>query len=301
VPYAVFGTAPSMNGYTSVSAAITVEGHKKSLPATAAAGVFLDLETLSAAPARLIQAGFGDSVCRSTAQTDWLMAHLLLDQPYRRVPFQLLLEDEETLFAKAADLLHGDLDAMECLARTLVLSGFGMTICGGSYPASQGEHLISHYIEMIGDPALPSAYHGEQVAVTTLTMARLQERMLRGPAPALRASSVTETDLIRHFGPELGHHCWHNFKDKILDSARAIALSGRLAAEWPVMTAALREVARPPQQIAEALRAVGAPRTPTDFGLPAAFYRQAVLHAREIRDRFTFLDLAAESGRLDPA
>jgi len=28
------------------------------------------------------------------------------------------------------------------LARTLVLSGFGMTICGGSYPASQGEHLM---------------------------------------------------------------------------------------------------------------------------------------------------------------
>ena len=29
------------------------------------------------------------------------------------------------------------------------------------------------------------------------------------------------------------------------------------------------------------------------------FYRGAVLHAREIRDRFTFLDLAADSGLLD--
>ena len=34
-PYAVFGTAPSMNGYTSVSAAITEQGHKMSLPAAA--------------------------------------------------------------------------------------------------------------------------------------------------------------------------------------------------------------------------------------------------------------------------
>ena len=32
-PYAVFATAPSMNGYTSKNAAITVDGHKKSLPA----------------------------------------------------------------------------------------------------------------------------------------------------------------------------------------------------------------------------------------------------------------------------
>ena len=34
-PYAVFATAPSMNGYTSKNAAITVDGHKKSLPAGA--------------------------------------------------------------------------------------------------------------------------------------------------------------------------------------------------------------------------------------------------------------------------
>ena len=42
---------------------------------------------------------------------------------------------------------------MRALARTLVLSGIGMTICGGSYPASQGEHLISHYIDMLSAPA----------------------------------------------------------------------------------------------------------------------------------------------------
>jgi hypothetical protein len=32
-PYVVFATAPSMNGYTSMNAAITVHGHKKTLPA----------------------------------------------------------------------------------------------------------------------------------------------------------------------------------------------------------------------------------------------------------------------------
>ncbi|MEO7761159.1 MAG: iron-containing alcohol dehydrogenase, partial [Casimicrobiaceae bacterium] len=35
-PFAVFATAPSMNGYTSANAAITVRGHKKTLPATLA-------------------------------------------------------------------------------------------------------------------------------------------------------------------------------------------------------------------------------------------------------------------------
>ena len=93
-PYAVFGTAPSMNGFTSVNAAITVNGLKRSLPAAAPVGVFLDLKVLSAAPKRMILSGLGDSLCRPTAQTDWLLAHLLLDQPYRELPFALLAEDE---------------------------------------------------------------------------------------------------------------------------------------------------------------------------------------------------------------
>ena len=41
------------------------------------------------------------------------------------------------------------------------------------------------------------------------------------------------------------------------------------------------------------------PRTPEDLGWPRASYRTAVRHAREIRNRYTFLDLAADSGVLD--
>ena len=76
-PYAVFGTAPSMNGYTSANAAITVNGLKKSLAATMPAGVFLDLAVLAAAPPRMIRSGLGDSLCRPTAQADWLLSHRL--------------------------------------------------------------------------------------------------------------------------------------------------------------------------------------------------------------------------------
>ena len=108
----------------------------------------MDLAVLAAAPARMIRAGLGDSLCRSTAQADWLLSHHLFGTPYRRAPFALLAEDEPALLDDPEALLRGDPDAMRALARTLVLSGLGMTICDGSYPASQGEHLISHYIDM---------------------------------------------------------------------------------------------------------------------------------------------------------
>jgi glycerol-1-phosphate dehydrogenase [NAD(P)+] len=298
-PYAAFGTAPSMNGYTSVAAAITVHGHKKSLPAAAPLGVFLDLDVLAAAPARMIRSGLGDSICRPTAQADWLLAHLLLGHPYRRLPFLLLEADETKLLASAGSLTAGDTGAIELLARTLILSGFGMTLCGGSYPASQGEHLISHYIDMMGDPAWPQSFHGEHIAVTALTMARLQEAMTAGEAPVLSPTRLTRAELERHFGPELGASCWTAFSRKAMDGPGAAALNARLAKQWPEIRMALKGAMRPSVEMARALTAAGAPVRPRDIHLPEAFYRQAVRHAREIRDRYTFLDLAAESGRLD--
>jgi glycerol-1-phosphate dehydrogenase [NAD(P)+] len=101
---------------------------------------FFDLGVRAAAPLRLIRAGLGDRICRPTAQADWLLSHLVLDRRYREAPFALLSGDEPALLAEPRALVSGDLAAMRSLVRTLVLSGFGMTLSGGSYPASQGEH-----------------------------------------------------------------------------------------------------------------------------------------------------------------
>ena len=298
-PYAVFATAPSMNGYTSANAAITEDGHKKSLPARAASGVFMDLDVLTAAPIRMIRAGLGDSICRSTAQADWLLAHLLLDAPYREAPFALLADDEEALLAAPEALTSGDRAAMTRLARTLVLSGLGMTICGGSDPASQGEHLISHYCEMMGGPARTSLLHGEQIAVTTLTMARLQQRMLDGPPPEVWAGGPGADDLVARFGAEAGVACWALFAKKRLTGARAERLNTRLSRDWEAIRRRIRAVTRPADILEDVLRRAGAPTTHGDLGWSEAFYRDAVRHARELRDRYTFLDLAADSGMFE--
>ena len=297
--YTVFATAPSMNGYTSVNAAIMVEGHKKSLPAQSASGVFFDLEVLAAAPVRLIRAGLGDSVCRCTAQADWLLAHLLLGRPYRAAPFALLAEDEPHLVAAPEALVGGDTAAIRHLVGTLVLSGFGMTLCGGSDPASQGEHLISHYADMMADPSWPKSFHGEQIGVTTLSMAGLQAGLLDGPAPRIHASQVDEAALIDHFGPQLGRSCWQEFRQKRVDPRAASQLNHCLAERWDEIRQRIAAIHRPLQQLREILERAGAATGPEALGWPREFYGEAVRHAREIRNRYTFLDLAADGGMLD--
>jgi glycerol-1-phosphate dehydrogenase [NAD(P)+] len=298
-PYAAFATAPSMDGYTSINAAITEDGHKKSLPAQAPAGVFMDLEILAAAPARMIRAGLGDAICRPTANADWLLSHLLFDGPYREAPFHLLDDEEDALFAAPEALMSGDPDAMARLARTLILSGFGMTICGGSYPASQGEHLISHYCEMMAGPALPLPLHGEQIAVTTLTMVRLQQLMLERPPPQVRPGGPGEDDFTARFGADTGASCWTQFNEKRLTVERAETLNARLSRDWEAIRRRIKAATRPVDFLQDVLRRAGAPTRHGDLGWTEAFYRDAVRHARELRDRYTFLDLAADSGMFE--
>jgi glycerol-1-phosphate dehydrogenase [NAD(P)+] len=294
-PWVVFGTAPSMNGYTSVSAAITEHGHKKSLPAVAARGVFLDLDVLAAAPRHMIAAGLGDSICRPTAQFDWWLSHRLLDTPYRRVPFDLLAHDEDALLDSAAGLVRGDIAALERLARTLVLSGLGMTLVGGSWPASQGEHLVSHLLEMRPDPTWPPALHGEQIAVTTLTLARLQAAFVAQAAPRFAPPVLSREDYHARFGADLGASCWVASAAKRFDAAQVAAIDTRLRAVWPELRTQLGAMSRPVEQIDAALAAAGAPRTPARLGIAETDYAAAVRDARLIRDRFTVLDVLADA------
>jgi len=280
-PYVVFGTAPSMNGYTAASASIISAGVKHSVPARAPAGAFFDLEVACRAPVPLIRAGIGECICRPTAQADWLLAHLLLDRPYREAPFALLAADEPELYAHSGAAVAGDLDTMARLVRLLVLSGLGMSLCGGSEPASQGEHMIAHYLEMMW-PEPEAAYHGEQTGVCAIAMAELQARLLAVDAPPpLRPSRTDEADFIAEFGPERGPAAWTRFCRKRLGADRVGGVNARLA-RWDELRARLSAVARPPDE----LRAV--------IGWSAEQFDRACRGARLLRDRFSFLDLAAE-------
>ena len=55
----------------------------------------------------------------------------------------------------------------------------------------------------------------------------------------------------------------------------------------------------PSSRIADVLRRAGVPATPRDLGLTDEFFGRAVREARFLRDRYTFLDLAADARCLD--
>jgi glycerol-1-phosphate dehydrogenase [NAD(P)+] len=273
------------------TASLSAAGHKRTLAAACPRAALFDLQVLASAPVRLIRAGIGDVLCRTTAQADWLLAHLLRGTSYDEVPFRWQAADEPALLRDAAAMVAGEPEAIRALTRLLVLSGLGMVLAGSSAPGSQAEHLISHYLDMMDHDH--RRLHGAQVGVATLSVSRLQHEIIGAEEPPpLRAPRINEAAVLSHFGAELGAQCLAELRAKAPEEGDA-----RLA--WPLITARLRQVMLPTANLYATLAAAGAPTTAADLGVPQRLYRDALLHAREIRNRYTILDFAAETGRLE--
>jgi glycerol-1-phosphate dehydrogenase [NAD(P)+] len=296
--YSVFPTSPQL-AYGTPTASISFGGFKKSITALPAQGVFFDLSVVSQCPIRLTRSAFADLICRTTAQVDWLMSHLLFGTQYHEVPYILLAYEEDALFGQAKALQDNDLDAFGILVRTCALMGLAICIANTSHPGSMGEHMMSHYIDMFFNDVNPNTLHGEQVGVASLTMSRLQNRILNEKNPPnLAPTQIDETGMYARYGKEIGQQSITELKRKALDQEKADKVNRYLDENWEAFAGQLRKVMLPTERLLNAMRAIGAPQTGRDLGFPQSFYREIVLHSREVRDRFTMLDVAADSGML---
>ena len=297
--YSVFATSP-MNAYTTPTASVSEGGFKHSITCHSAKGVFFDLGVLARCPQRLVSAAFADVVCRTTAQVDWLMSHLLFQTPYSETAYTLLSYDEDAMIDKAGELMNGELQELAMLTRVSAIMGLGTSFTGTTHVGSMAEHMISHYIDMFAGDDHPGTSHGEQVGVATLVLSRLQNAILGAEAPPeVRPTMIPKAELHERFGTKMASMMIEQTGKKALDAAAADRLNARFAEDWEGFAGRLRQVMRPYRQLHDAMAAAHCQLTGADLGLQPAFFRDAVRYSRFIRDRFTALDLAGDSGQLD--
>lgn len=297
----VFGAAASMDGYASSTASMGLEsGLKVSLKAHAPLGVFLDLGVIAAAPPRMAASGFGDCLCSSVARIDWWMSHRLLGTFYRDEPYLIAEANDPEMLRRVDGLPKGDVEAVGYLVRALALSGLGIGFTQVSNHGSMGEHQVSHYIDCFARDRHPGSLHGEQVGVASLSMARIQNWMLaQETPPEMRPTRIDEADMARRMGPQIAAQCAAEYRKKALDEAGAAALNDKLAAIWPELRAECAAWAVPVETMADQLRRAGGATSAAELGLDVDFYREAVRHGHEMRNRFAFVDIACDAGLLD--
>jgi glycerol-1-phosphate dehydrogenase [NAD(P)+] len=306
-PYLVCPTAPSVNGFTSAIAAIMSQGVKRTVPAQLPVAVVADTDILATAPAVMTRAGLGDLLSKSVSSADWKLAHLIKGEYFCDLPIRMVTEAERACRDSAVAIGRGDVAGAEALTRALLLSGFSMAVAGSSSPASGGEHLISHYWDMTAHwHGRSEGLHGAQVGVATLVTATLYEKL-----QALDPSTLSLATLHRDYPT------WETLEQHLRDVhgplAEAVIPEARkkylpltdkareweyILNQWQTVWQALRPQLVPAASMREVLCAAGAPVTVRDLGISALEMRTALLHAKDIRGRYTVLDFAHDLGVL---
>jgi glycerol-1-phosphate dehydrogenase [NAD(P)+] len=86
---------------------------------------------------------------------------------------------------------------------------------------------------------------------------------------------------------------------KALDPKGASKLNETLAEIWPQLRTELAPMLMDPDEMAAIIRSAGGPTTATELGLPLPIWRDAMKRARDVRNRFSFLDLVDDAGILN--
>jgi glycerol-1-phosphate dehydrogenase [NAD(P)+] len=307
-PMACVCTAPSMNGYTSGIAAVLSEGVKTTVSCKAPAVVIADLDVMAESPYRMICSGLGDLMSKPVSNADWQLSAMLNDSFHSPEAMEIIETGAAMLEGVAARLPARDREAVRGLTDSLMLSGLAMSVAGSSSPASGGEHLISHYIDMTAH-CFDEAYdfHGCQVGVGTLTTALLYEK-LRAMDPgsidvAARIATLApwpdyRAELEQRFGP-LFEAVVKHAEPAYPDPETLRARLERLIANWhPIMEAVGRTLRTKDSLEAELLEA-HCPVRYSDLGVARERAWRSVAHCKDIRNRYTILHLAWELGQLE--
>jgi glycerol-1-phosphate dehydrogenase [NAD(P)+] len=292
IPYIIFASAASMNGYLSRNASITISGHKKTLKATLPLQVFCDLQILKAAPLELTKAGIGDSLCFYSCWFDWYLSHKILGTKFDPKPFAMLEAKMKFLVKNFKKFSLRDEKLLEILIEILLLSGSGMTIAGGSYPASQSEHLIAHVLEMKYPKSAKKLLHGAQIAITTLTSAKLQEKLLETKVLELKEEKFPQEKLEKFFGKKIVVECKKEFEQKILSVKEASKINSSLKINWKKIQKELQKIHLNESRLKEIFSHFKIKISVKSLGLSNHEYQACVTNAKFIRNRFTSLDWA---------
>ena len=169
IPFISVPTSSSSDGFSSSSASLIVDGHRKSLPAKMASGILVDTDVIKSAPVRFLYSGIGDMVAKIQSTYDWQHEEDMGFDEVNDFAFMVAKKAVNSFVRTPFESVSEDLFLKELLD-SLAMSGVANEIAGSSAPTSGSEHLISHALDQILErPQL----HGVQVGIATYIMCRI--------------------------------------------------------------------------------------------------------------------------------
>lgn len=202
-----------------------------------------------------------------------------------------------------------DSKAVSILTQALVLSGIAMDFSGNSRPASGAEHHQSHYWEMqfLFD-GIPAVLHGTKVGIGTVLMLELYNTLadMEKPDFGKIREEIFQRPSMEEWEKEM-RRCYREGAEGIIELEKKSGkndpegLLKRLSAieeKWDEIQA-LARTAPKASGIYDVLDKMGAAKVPADVGIPGEYVYDSIRYGKELRDRYTILQLMWDIGSLD--
>lgn len=168
-PFVSLPTAASHDGMASPF--VSVKSDKPhSIVATAPMGVFVDIDIIKKAPAKLLASGCGDLIANIIAVKDWQLGHKKKKEYYGRYAADLALMSAKIVMENSSKFAKKGLDA-RVIVEGLISAGVASCIAGSSRPCSGAEHLVSHALDKLA-PGI--GLHGEKCGIGSIMIGKLQ-------------------------------------------------------------------------------------------------------------------------------
>lgn len=296
--YIVFASAPSMDGFVSVGAALVTDFVKTTYDAHVPVAVIGDTDILADAPMDMILAGLGDILGKYTCLLDWKVANLLEGEYICDTIIGYVKNAIKVCVEHGPKLKDRDKVAVQSVMEALVLSGMCMSFVGNSRPASGSEHHQSHYWEMQFQmmdkkPIL----HGIKVGVGMISSISMYQRLIK-EKPDFEALKNVKFD----------YDAWEKkVKECYIDAAPGIiALEKKcqknsiekrnerldiIKNNWDKLVSLVNEELPPLHDMEKLMSDLGAPINPSQIGVSSTLVHDAIVLAKEVRNRFTILQV----------
>ena len=310
-PCAIVGTAPSMDGYSSNSSAMELEGMKLTIYNNGPEAILCDTEIMAQAPMRMLRAGFGDMVAKYVSGCEWHMAHIIAGEYYCEDVADMMRAAVKRIMDNVDGIVARDPDAIGYVAEGLVFSGLAMAFANVSRPASGIEHRFSHIWEMIhiarGEQL---ELHGIQVGIGTQLALKLYNYIQNMEPDFERAKAaiaaydpaVWEAKIRRVFAPVVADEIIRAAARSRQNEAEVrLERAQRMCTHWEELKTIMRTELPDPSVVADAARKLGCPMRPEEINVTLQETMDALTCSQDIRDKYISTSMLTDLGLLDDA
>lgn len=262
--FAIFATAPSMDGFASGTSPITENNFKTTREARQPSVIIADTRILAASPAELKSAGFGDMIAKAVALVDWNVSRLVTGEYYCDNIAAITREALRRVVSMADRTTREDEETAGAIMEALVLTGLAMRLGDSVRPASGAEHIISHFweIQKLAQGQL-SDYHGKKVGVATLSITRLYKWLAEAGEIGFHAPRIDWDAVYAAYGP----HFSHEVRQANTPSPLAQIAPGTLEEKWPRIRRLISEGLPSCGELTELMKKAGAATTVEEIGV----------------------------------